>query len=33
VIDGEEKMRSKERESLKKEAARIGADLEETHTP
>lgn len=33
VVDGEAKMRSNERESLKKEAARMGADLEETHTP
>ncbi len=33
VVDGIETMRSKDREELKKEAERIGAELEETHTP
>ncbi len=33
VVDGEETMRSKKQEELKEEAARIGAELEETHTP
>ena len=33
VVDGEEKMRGKDREELKREAERIGAELVETHTP
>ena len=33
VVDGEEKMRGKEIGELKKEAERIGAELQESHTP
>ena len=33
IVDGEERMQSEEREELKAEAQRIGAELEETHTP
>lgn len=33
VIDGKEAARSTDRDELKAEAARLGAELEETHTP
>lgn len=33
VVDGIDRMQSKDRGELKKEAERIGAELEETHTP
>ena len=33
IVDGEERMESEGIEELKKEAERIGAELEETHTP
>ena len=33
IVDGEERMQSEEREELKAEAQRLGAELEETHTP
>ena len=33
VVDGEEKMRGKDREELKREAERLGAELVETYTP
>lgn len=33
IVDGEEKMQSSDRRELTAEAERIGAELEETHTP
>ena len=33
IVDGEEKMQSIDRRELAAEAERIGAELEETHTP
>ena len=33
IVDGEERMQSKDREEFKAEAQRLGAELEETHPP
>ena len=33
IVDGEERMQSNDREELRAEAERIGAELTETHTP